>query len=193
MPETMEAQNTEAAVATIAQLFHAEPGCEAALYQLLVICQTEQPLTEVVRKVGALPVMKTALQTAQALVARMVQAGGIELVEKQEAVIGANAERLLTYRTTKAGNQVIVRQSPSRRLLTLLLDDAKYRSIYELVLRTCEVPKTKDEIEAVLNGNPLLEHPRLYASYFLETLEKAAGLEWNTKWQTTEAGKALLI
>lgn len=192
MSKTMEAQNTEAAVATILQLFHAEPSCRAALYQTLVICQTEQPSAEVLLKVGALPEMKTALQTPQALLARMVKAGGIEHLKKQDEPEESKTKKSSTFRTTKAGNEVIARQSPSRCLQALLSEDAKYCSVYELVLKTCEVPKTREEIEAVLKENPLLEQPKIYASYFLEGLDKNGGLEWDEKWQTTQAGKAFL-
>ena len=51
------------------------------------------------------------------------------------------------------------------------------------------VPKSRGEIEALLRGDPLLENPKIYASFFIDALELAGGIAWDEKWRTTPAGK----
>ncbi|MDR3437924.1 hypothetical protein [Telmatospirillum sp.] len=158
-----------------------EPAYRSVLYKILTFCRTTRSSVEIEATVISFPEMKSALHPPRLLLSWLVAAGGIESIAPNDAEPG--------WRTTAAGRSVLEIENPSIRLCRLLDAEPAYRDVYRLVLQSCLAPKTRPEIESVLDGNPLLETPKLYPSFFIERLESAGGLEWDQKWRTTEAGE----
>ena len=48
---------------------------------------------------------------------------------------------------------------------------------------------TTPTINGVVDNDPLVQKPRLYAPHFVDKLEKCDALEWRKAWFTTEIGK----
>jgi hypothetical protein len=179
--EMRESQDLERATTKVLQRISAEPADKIVLCKILAFCESARSYPEIWHEVRAYPEMKTALQTPQVLLTWLVEAGGVEQV--------AAEEQEPTWRTTPAGRNVIRIEDPGDRLERLLAQDSVYREIFLQVLQLCIVPTSRSEIESMLNSHPLLENPKVYASYFVEALERARGLEWADKWRTTQAGK----
>ncbi len=182
--ETSEPQDLASATAKVLNRLLAEPDGKIALYKILAFCQPARSYTEVRDEILSFPEMKAALQTPQVLLSWLVEAGGLE----QITVEGKE----LAFRTTPAGRNVVHLENPGGRLQRLLAEEDAYRNVFLLVLRSCVAPRNKSEIESILRGNPALENPKVYASFFIEALERAGGLEWNEGWRLTPAGKEFI-
>ncbi|MBM4467201.1 MAG: response regulator transcription factor [Chloroflexi bacterium] len=159
-------------------------GYRLVLYKILQFCETPRSATEVEEKVRSFPEMQTAIYPPIILLGWLEKIGGIErmVVEEEE-------ER---WQTTEAGKRVAAREALAKRLLELLAQEPVYQDIYMQVLRFCQTPRARAEIEELLEGNPVMEKPKVYPTFFIQGLEEAGGLEWVGKWQTTEAGKGVL-
>lgn len=160
-----------------------EPALRRVLYEILVFCETMKPLSAVEREILSFPEMKSALQTPQTIVSWLVQVGGIQ----QVAAKGNES----IWLTTPAGRKVTQVEAPADRMARLLAQEPRYRAVYFRVLQACKAPKTRFDLEAMLDAEPVLESPKVYASYFIEALERAGGLEWSGRWRTTQAGKEI--
>ncbi len=182
--ETSESQDLENATAKILQRVTSEPAHRAVLYKILNFCEAERSISRITEEIRSYPEMRSALQTPQVLLSWLVQAGGIELIEAEE---GAPV-----FLTTQAGSNVVRLENPINRIGHLLAQDFEYHDVYLQVLRSCLAPKTKDEIESMLDGNPVLENPKVYPSFVIGNLEEAGALEWEGKWRTTQPGKKFL-
>ena len=160
--------------------FGREPAHRAALRKMLVYCDTPRSLSEINETAGAFPEMRGAWQSPQVLMTWLVEAGGLE------ALAGKSEEP--RWQTTEAGRLAVESENAQNRLETLLEEkDGKYRDVYLQILTACKSPKSRDEIEAMLKGNPALENPKIYASYFLQNLEKREAVVFKEKWETTES------
>jgi hypothetical protein len=160
----------------------AEPAYRLVLYKILKFCATPRSAAEVEDEIRSFPEMKTAIHSPNVLLRWLEKVGGVERVAVGEE------ER---WQTTEAGKKVVETQAPRMRLRELISQEPVYSDVYTQVLRFCEIPKTRTEIEELLQGNPVLENPKVYPTFFIQGLEAAGGLEWNGKWRTTEAGKGV--
>ena len=153
-------------------------------YKTLKFCETPRSTSEVEEEVLSFPEMKSAIHSPNILLGWLEEVGGIERVVLEEE------ER---WQTTEAGKKVAEVEAPGKRLLELLSKEPVYSDIYMQVLRFCQTPRTRTEIEELLQGNPVMEKPKVYPTFFIAGLEGAGGLEWVDKhWRTTEAGKGVL-
>ena len=66
------------------------------------------------------------------------------------------------WQTTEAGKKVAEMEAPGKRLLELLSKEPIYSEIYMQVLRFCQTPRKRTEIEELLQGNPVMEEPKVY-------------------------------
>ena len=173
-----------------AELLSREHAHRHGLRKMLMLCEVPRSTAEIESAVLAFPEMKVSIFSPTILLSWLTGTGGIERV----VVEGAEAEEEeVRWQTTAAGKKVIEREAPDRRLRELLDEQPRYRDIYLQVLRFCQTPRTRPEVESLLQDNPVMEKPKVYASFFLQNLEEKGGLEWvDSRWQTTEAGEGVL-
>lgn len=189
--EKKEPRDLESRTAAVLRKVLAEPAYRTVLYKVLEFCEIARSFAAIEQEMLSYPEMKTALQSPRVLLSWLVESGGIEQVapnieeEKKK-------EKEPTWRTTEAGRNVVRIESPGNRLARLLAEEPVYRGVFQQVLRACVTPKSRGEIETTLKGNPVLENPKVYASFFIEKLEQAGGLEWSEKWRTTPIGKTFV-
>lgn len=167
----------------ILDLISSEPSYRLVLYKILRFCEIPRLASEVEEEVLFFPEMKTAIHSPRILLGWLGEAGGIERVVVEEK------ER---WQTTDAGKKVAEMGAPEKRLLELIAKEPVYSEVYMQVLKFCHTPRTRAEIEELLEGNPVMvmEEPKVYSKFFIQRLEEAAGLEWvDKKWRTTEAAK----
>lgn len=95
------------------------------------------------------------------------------------------------WRITQTGKQVLVDNKPTDRLRALLADERVYAPIYKRILSMVsqEGGSTMPAIEGAVDGDPLLENPRYYASRFIDKLERCEAICWSGTWQVTAYGQ----
>ena len=175
----------------VAALLSREPGYRSVLYKIMVLCEVPRTTTELEKAVLAFPEMEVPFLSPQTLLSWLTSAGAIEQVPSAGDPKAADGTK---WQTTEAAKRVVEREAPRKRLRQLLAEQPKYRDIYLQVLRFCQTPRRRDEIDELLHGNPAMEQPRVFATFFVQNLEEKGGLEWvNRRWQTTEAGKGMLV
>jgi hypothetical protein len=184
----------EEAAGRLARRIKSDPAYAEALYAILAHCGNPCPDAELVETIAALPVMRTAWQSPQALLSWLAEAGGLEKLERPEEKADPRppVETSLLWSTTPIGRQVLADRERDDRLGRLLACEENHRDAYLRVLWFCLSPRSRTEIEAMLKGHPALAPGVLYASFFMDTLEKAGGLAWEGGWLTTPPGKNLL-
>lgn len=182
--ERLSDEAMASAVLGIQQRIAAEPAYQAVLYTILSYCKEPKTIAALEAEVLVLPEMKVPLQTTQVLVSWLVGCGGMKEITRQE-------ESSL-WATTKSGVCAFEEEVSADKLEALFVSDSTYKTIYLRVLDFCKEAKSRMEIEAHLANQPLLENPKIYANYFIETLEKAGGLVWNGAWKTTQRAYAKL-
>lgn len=180
VPATSEPQDLESTTEKIRRRISSEPACRAALYKLLVFCESARSNVDVEQKVLSFPEMKVALQSPQVLLSWLVKAGGIEQ-------IAAEGEEP-SWHTTIAGKSVVISESSDDRLTRLLAQETAYADIYLRVLELCVSPETRAQIESIFKGSMIIENLKVETSFFIDKLEVAGGIEWNGRWTITQAG-----
>jgi hypothetical protein len=179
-----EEQGPEPATTKVLDLMAAEPAYRMPLYKALALCTTPRTASQVQEAIATFPEMKVAVHPPRILLAWLVQAGGIAQCTPDAGEI--------RWQTTAAGQRVLALQSPSQRLYKLCAQEPAHADIYRRVLAFCQTPRARAEIETLLQGDPVMESAGVYASFFVQGLEAAGGLEWEGKWRTTEAGKGVI-
>lgn len=182
--ECLSDETMASTVLGIQQRIAAEPAYQAVLYTMLSYCKEPKTFVALEAEILALPEMKVPLQTTQVLVSWLVGCGGMKEITRQD-------ESSL-WATTKSGVHAFEEEASEDKLEALFVNESAYKAIYVRVLNFCKEAKSRMEIEAHLANQPLLENPKIYANYFIETLEKAGGLVWNGAWKTTQRAYAKL-
>ncbi len=179
---------TDATPASIALVIEdriaSEPAYHSILYRILAYIETPRTFHEIEEEVVTYPEMKIPLQTPQVFIGWLRDCGAIE-----EIVLEPKPS---LWQLTPAGNIALQKERANDKLEALLREDASYKTIYLMVLKFCKQAKSRIEIEAHLSNHPLLENPKIYPSYFIDMLEKADGLIWDSAWKTTQKAYAKL-
>ena len=98
------------------------------------------------------------------------------------------------YLATAAGMLALEELWSSSAAKKLIADDPRYLPVYYKILKMCAEPggKTKSEIAAQVDSDPLLQEPRRWCQHFLEKLREANALDWDDAWVITAIGNDLL-
>lgn len=91
---------------------------------------------------------------------------------------------------TPDGQAALDADRPLDRLVALFDDNEKYLVIYKRILEFCSIDggRKTPEIDAIVNGDPLVQKPRLYGPHFTDQLEQCDALRWIGTWVTTDVG-----
>lgn len=168
----------------VVKRIEAEPACRRLLYQLLGFCAEPRSGREIQYWLAPFPEMKSGFHTPGMLFGWMVQAGAIAQCTEEQCGEASDA----MWRTTDAGHSALHQNDASARLSALLSESSPDSEIYRAVLEFCRTPKSREEIEALLQPQCESRVPVVYPSYFIEQLEASGGLEWNGRWCTTAEG-----
>lgn len=138
------------------------------------------------------------LQRAGALV--LVDAQGQPFERSQEPDMtnnGTGMSRLTAsqppiahWLATPDGIAALEADDPLGRARSLFESDPHYLPIYKCILTLCarnEGAKTP-AIGAAVNSHELLQRPRIFATYFIDRLERCGAIAWTGSWTATDAG-----
>ena len=95
--------------------------------------------------------------------------------------------------SSAAALKVIDGINPALEIAAMLDDEPQYREVYLRILGFCAAaPRSKEQINAVVDDDPLLQKPRHYSGYFIDRLDACGALEWRPGWEATPAGRGFL-
>lgn len=182
------------------------------LLSILSLCAEPTPVEAVHARIAELQKNRTSVFGPESLCGLLEGAGALERVDasgnpvsegaaEAAAIVEDGVEYLAPapretafWRTTEVGAARVAADDPRGRLHELMEADSAYIPIYRRILGLCAEAggMSAADLGKRVDGDPLLQNPRFYATKFVDRLERAGGLEWKEAWSTTEEGKALL-
>ena len=197
------------------ELLHRNPGRKPVFLQIIEFCCDEHTSEEVAQLVEQAQAENRSVYTPQSLCSILERAGalvsrteGPQASEEQGALsadegadgqveAGDAAAHPTTYWTsTDEGLTVLAAHREGSALEELLASDTEsvYLPVYERVLAFCaQEPRTKPQIDAIVDDDPLVQKPRRYSNHFIELLENREALSWHDGgWNATELGRRYL-
>ncbi|QAR32627.1 hypothetical protein EP073_04150 [Geovibrio thiophilus] len=159
-----------------------EHGVQDTMYEILAFCSAERTTAEILKHVKELGA-DSILYSPETLITWLYNAQGLRIVRDEPETV---------WISSSIGTEAAGRRQNSDRLKSLLEQEAVFNNLYVSILRNCVIPKTKEEIEEIIE--PILQagSTGIYPAYFIGMLEDAGGLRWDSKWHTTENGVKLL-
>lgn len=201
----------------IEELLHRNPGRKPVFLQIIEFCCDEHTSEEVAQLVKQAQAENRSVYTPQSLCTILERAGALvsrteepEAPEEQgegdlpaeqdcdgEAEAHMPAAHPTTYWTsTDEGLTVLAAHREGSALEELLASDTEsvYLPVYERVLAFCaQQPRTKPQIDAIVDDDPLVQKPRRYSNHFIELLENREALSWHDGgWNATDLGRRYL-
>lgn len=196
----------------IADLFTAMAPRRKTLLGILAFCEEPMAVEEVNAHIDQLQLHNASVYSPAALCDLLKEAGALELVDTENEITNSlEAEPVvvevdgveylepgepleLFWHTTPEGMDAVNQDNPLERTRALLDEDVKYATIYKRILELADTEGgvTIKAINNVVDNDPLVKKPRLYAPHFVDKLEKSDAIEWNGAWQTTETGREAL-
>ena len=164
----------------------AEPLAQAAREaQTGVSVYAPETLRRLLEEAGAIVRVNEdgSAYSAQEEEPKVVVVDGVECLEPSEAPVPY-------WVATPQGRAAVQADEPLSRIEELFEKKAEYLPIFKRVLTMCAEEggvKTK-QINAAVDSDPLVQKPRLFASYFTEQLEDCGALVWDGAWETTDTG-----
>ncbi len=206
-----EAMQTAPVQERIALLFDHMRPFRKTLKNILAATVSPIPNAELVDKIASWQMDNRSVYSSSNLCMMLVRAGALrrltsdgqdyESVEKNaepERVVIDGVEYLkpatmpvLYWAASPEGVAVVNADAPSDRLRRLFEDESVYRKIYRIVLEEAmkEYGATQKVLGKLINGDPLVQKPRMYAMRFVDRLDEAGAVEWrNGAWHATATG-----
>jgi len=184
-----------------------------AMYKTLKYCVEERELHDIEEHIATFPEFPRITMNQYYLVKSLVEAYGLELIERTEEGERVTPEMKegktedeiddlvfsLNYQTTPIGEQLVAKHSPNARFAALLDWEPSRRDTYIEVLEfIAQKPRPYAQVEGLLKGSPVLQTvidgriETVQPSVFLDKLERAGVLVWNKNWNITEEGREYL-
>ncbi len=198
----------------IASLYERLRGSRRFLDGILEFCRDERTEEEVAEEVARLKKLEFCIYTADVLCSHLVDAGALVRIEPAGEDVrvvevdgvqylepagdgtdgqeGGGVRAIVRLKTTAAGLSALDCGHDLGRFQAVLAEDAGYENIYRILLDCCanEGGATAKELGDAVDGQPEVQEPRLYASYFYEKLAECDLIAWAGKaWVITELGR----
>jgi len=167
----------------IAELFTNEPAYKTIITDILRFAMTNRTTEELIQRIINQSTHITLLQPASTILSWVIKSGGIDA-----AAIDSGEHYWVT---TSSGRIAMERENSVCKTKQLFSDDTESKDIYEMILRYCFEPRTRGEIEDMLEIKASLNESELQPGYFIGVLEDAGALEWRGKWETADNIKVL--
>lgn len=210
--ETVPAKPLKPAPERIADLFASMAPRRKTLLGILAFCEEPVAVEDVNAHIDELQLHNASVYSPASLCELLKDAGALELITAEgECADGLESEPVvvevdgveylepgepleLFWHTTPEGMDAVDQDNPLERTKALLDEDVKYATIYKRILELADTQDgvTIKAINAVVDDDPLVKKPRLYAPHFVDKLEKSDAIEWSGAWKTTEIGREAL-
>ena len=142
------------------------------------------------------PALCKLLERAGALEQRRSEAPqeGATVVEDGVEYLTAAEPPVVRWVTTEAGAQVLSEDRPTDRFHAKLATEPQYAPVYLAVLEACADGdgRTAKQLGELVDKDPLLQKPRMFAAHFFGVLGECDCLTWDGTWKTTELGLSVM-
>lgn len=184
-------------------LFEKNPGRRSVFLGILETCQEPCLMSAVAKTVDELQACNASVYSPATLCNALKRAGGLDIeipeppatTEQEDGSCNEIGEELdPIWTTTLAGREVLVEERNGRAVKELFAADSDYIDMYLKVLDFCNgQPRTKSELDELVDNDPTVQNPRRYSNHFIEYLEHADCLIWkDSHWTITALGKTTL-
>lgn len=185
-------------------LFEKNPGRRPVYLSIIDMCKNGKPASQIAHDVDEIQKDNYSVYSPMTLCRALERAGAltVDIPESAEEAQGEDGVEYLEIKeeidpiwtSTPEGLDILAQEQEGRAIRELLEKDGVYLEIYKRVLEFCnEKPRTKKEIDNIVDHDPLVQKPRRYSNHFIELLERTDALVWkNETWTITEIGKQTL-
>lgn len=187
-------------------LLDRNPGRRPVLLAIVEWCREGCLSSELAQRVDALQQHNRSVYAPMTLCRMLERAGALELELPEVAEAKEDVEAGVEYleikervdpvwRATETGLAVCESFAQGAVFRDIVLNrDRAYLEVYRAVMEAVdERPRTKMEIEELVDAFDVVQNPRRFGGHFIDMLERADALRWNDHaWQLTDLGRALL-
>lgn len=192
--------------AAVLELLDHNPARRPVLLDIMGLCRGGCPASRVTEHVEAAQAHNRSVYAPMTLCRMLERAGALalEMPEVTEAREDAEAgvafleikERIdPVWRTTDEGASLYEELTQGAAFRDIVLDrDGRYVEVYRAVMRAIdERPRTKPEIEELVDAFDEVKSPRRFGGHFIDMLERTDALEWSEHaWRLTDLGRSML-
>lgn len=212
MPQTMsrEAVYTPerqgSAEHAILELFDHNPARRPVFLAIIDLCHEGCLSSDVTAKVDEIQRHNRSVYAPMTLCRMLERAGALTLdmpeVAEEHEDVASGVEYLEikervdpVWRATEAALVVQAMFADGALFRDIVFDrDSVYLDVYRAVMEFVhEQPRSKVEIEDVVDTFDIVKNPRRFGGHFIDMLERTDALEWHDgAWQLTDLGRAML-
>lgn len=189
------------------------PSYVRPTFDVLAFCENEQPFEAVTALLENTAYAKTFVARPDAFVALLrdhdllamtIYVDGVRyegtLDElRDDKTVADDAVVTYGFAVTDEGRDVAHTLAPKGRLAALFEADEAENLVYQRILTLADQPEgiAKADIEKTLFAEGLIPVdertglPVIFPAYYIDNLERAGGLVWESSWKTTEEGRRL--
>lgn len=210
MKQRTEEFEQQPACMRIGQLFDNMPSYNKQMLAILGLCATPQANNDVIAFVTKWQETDKGIFTPDTVIHHLHRAGALlrqtadgtdfetlDLSPKTVIIDGVeyleSAETPEIYWVTSPdGMDVVERNRPAEAMRELIEGEPQYLHIYRVTLdmAACENGVTEKNLGFMVDKDPALQNPRMYAARFLDHLYKVDCVKWNgNAWVLTELGQ----
>ena len=115
-------------------------------------------------------------------------------VDPGQEYLEVELARPCTFLATQAGVDAVQARTGMEHMQQLLDEEPQYLPVYKRILTMCNTAggRLVQEINAVIDPDPLCAEPRRFSTYFLRKLEVVGAVKFQDAWCTTDYGKRAL-
>ena len=188
------------------ELFARMKSRRRVLLAILRACDEPQDPAVLTALVDDLQRRDSSVYDAPALCSLLERSGALERHQEQASepatVVGedgveylqASEPPVVRWVRTEAGAAMVASDQPVERLRAKLDTEAHYKPICLRVLRACADGdgRTAKELGELVDHDPLVQKPRMFAAHFFNVLGECEALSWDGTWRTTELGLSVM-
>jgi hypothetical protein len=192
--------------AVLALLDH-NPARRPVLLAILDMCRDGLTSSAVAAAIDELQKDNRSVYAPMTFCRMLERAGALELempeVTQSYEDIDRGVEHLTiservdpVWRTTKDAAYLHAEFMDGTRFRDLVLNrDGVYREVYKTVMEAAlECPRSKAEIEEIVDTFEIVKNPRRFGGHFIDILERTDALQWKDHaWQLTDLGRTMLV
>lgn len=211
MPEHMQREAVYtpevqgSAAAAMKALFDRNPARRGILLAIIDLCREGRASSEVAVYVDELQKDNRSVYAPMTLCRMLERAGGLEMEapagaeEKEDVSEGVEYLEIKqrpdpVWTATPAALEVYDELTQGAAFKDILGRDGIYKEVYRAVMQlAADAPRSREEIEQLVDGFEVVENPRRFGGHFIDMLERTDVLIWRDhSWQLTEMGRTML-
>jgi hypothetical protein len=211
--ESPYAQDDEAK--PIDDLIKAMAPQRKVLMGILAFCKDRARVVDTYKEVDRLQEFAPSVYTGADFCELLEEAGGIERVtaegssydttRMEPSIVEEDGTRYyvanepddMYWGTLPAGITILNDDNPIGRAQGFFEADPALLPLYKRVLLLCDANGDANgcslgDLSEAIDGDPLVQSPRVYAPFFVDRLEQCDAIEWKNMWYLTDVGREVL-